>query len=132
MPRFDSLCDILDELSMGGFGAGRWGWLLSRLIQIILSVFLAYVLTIWPVWGLLRCISYTRSLDTGWALYFITGFIICEYPLGSMAKATKYRGFFMSVFHFAISMGAFVVFSMNPLAMKNAYPWLVRLMGIDL
>ncbi|GHV36789.1 hypothetical protein FACS1894187_12030 [Synergistales bacterium] len=131
MPRFGSLCDTLDELSSGGFGAGRWGSLLSRLIQIIISVFLSYILTIWPVWSVLRCVLYTRSPDSNWALYFITGFIICEYPLGSMAKALPYRGFFMSTFHFAISMGAYIVFSINMSPIKTAYPWLVQLMGID-
>ena len=46
-----------------------------------------------------------------------------------MAKFDKYRGFFMSVFHFAIAMGAFIVFSQNYAAIKVYYPWLIRLMG---
>jgi hypothetical protein len=130
LSQLESVWDALEDLSAGGWGTGRFGKPLSLAIQIVLSVSLAYVLTVWSAWCVLRCISYTRSPETGRALYFITGFVCCEYALGKMAKACRYRGFFMSVFHFTMGMGAFVIFAMNPQPMKEAYPWLIRWMGV--
>ena len=131
MPQLHSVYDILEELAGGGWGTGRLGRPLSLLIQIVFSLTLAYVLTIWSTWCVLRCISYTQAPGTGRAWYFITGFICCEYALGRMAKVDRYRGFFMSVFHFTIPMGAFIVFTVNPVAIKEYFPWLMRWMGVD-
>jgi hypothetical protein len=131
LPRLHTLYDILGELASGGWGAGRWGNPLSLIIQIVLSGFLAYALTTWSVWCVLRCFAYTRAPETSGLLYFGTGFLCCEFALGKMARADRHRGFFMSVFHYTMAMGAFVVFSMNPLPIKDFYPWLTRLMGVD-
>jgi hypothetical protein len=84
----------------------------------------------WAVWCVLRYFAYTKGLDSRRALYFVTALLCCEYPLGKLAKADRYRGFFMSVFHFAMGMGAFVVFVINPIPIKEAYPWLMRLTGV--
>jgi hypothetical protein len=131
LPWLSSVWGTLEDLAAGGWGTGRFGRILSLALQIIFSVALAYILTVWPAWCVLRCMSHTRPPETVGALYFITGFLCCEYALGKMAKADRYRGFFMSVFHFTMAMGAFVVFAMNPLPMKEAYPWLVRWMGMN-
>ena len=130
-PHLHSIYDTFEELERGAWNTGRLGAPLSLTLQIILSFALAYILSTWSVWCLLRCFSYTRVPETSRALYFLTGFVCCEYALGKMAKADRYRGFFMSVFHFSISMGTFVVFSMNPLQLKTYFPWLLRLMGME-
>jgi hypothetical protein len=78
----------------------------------------------WSVWCVLRCFTYTQGLETGRAAYFVTGFLCCEYALGKIAKAGKYRGFFISVLPFAMAMGAFVVFTVNPRPIFEAFPWL--------
>jgi hypothetical protein len=132
LPSLHSVYDALEELDAGAWGTGRLGAPLSLLIQAVLSAFLAYVLTTWSTWCVLRCIVYTQTLESGKSFYFITGFLCCEYALGKMAKADRHRGFFMSVFHFVMAMGAFVVFAMNPAPIKTAFPWLLRLMDIDL
>jgi hypothetical protein len=131
LPQLHSVYDALEDLKTGSWGTGRLGAPLSLIIQIVLSGFLAYVLTIWPTWIVLRCIAYTQTPGTGRMLYFGTGFLCCEYALGKMAKADRFRGFFMSVFPFVMPMGAFVVFTMNPAPIKESYPWLLRLMGVD-
>ncbi|MDR1377812.1 MAG: hypothetical protein LBJ36_02010 [Synergistaceae bacterium] len=131
LPRLHAIYDALEELASGGWGTGRWGSPLSLVIQVVLSGFLAYLLTIWSVWCVLRCFTYTRFPGTSGVLYFGVGFLCCEYALGKMARAGRYRGFFMSVFHYAMGMGAFVVFAMNPLPIKDFYSWLMRLMGVD-
>jgi hypothetical protein len=131
LPKLASVWEALEELNAGGWRTGIPGRPLSFVIQIIISISLAYILAAWSAWCVLRCISYTRSPETGRMLYFITGFVCCEYALYKMAKADRYRGFFMSVFHFTMGMGAFVVFAINPLPMQDAYPWLLRWMGIS-
>lgn len=131
-PHLHSIWDGLEELAAGGWGTGRAGGPLSLVIQIVIAVALAYVLTVWSAWCVLRCISYTRDPETGRALYFLTGFVCCEYALGKMAKVDRYRGFFMSVFPFTMAMGAFVIFTLNPVPMQEAYPWLLRWMGMNL
>ncbi|MDR2137461.1 MAG: hypothetical protein LBO68_04150 [Synergistaceae bacterium] len=131
LPQLHTLYDVLVELASPEGEAGRWGAPLSLLIQIVLSGFLAYVLTIWSVWCVLRCFVYTRIPGTSRLLYFGTGFLYCEYALGKMARADRYRGFFMSVFHYTMAMGAFVVLAMNPSPIEDFYPWLMRLMGVN-
>jgi hypothetical protein len=79
----------------------------------------------------LRYFEHVRSIDSWRALYGITGFLCCQYALGKMALATKYRGFFMSVFHYAIAMGAYIVFNINPMPIMDYYPWLIRLVGFE-
>jgi hypothetical protein len=131
LPQMDSVYDALEELSAGGWGTGRAGFFLSFAVQVLLSAAFAYILTTWSAWCVLRCFVYTREVENK-ALYFVTGFLCCECALGKMAKAGRYRSFFMSVFHFTMAMGAFVVFSMNPKPLQEAYPWLTRLMGVEL
>ena len=131
-PHLHSVWDALEELAGGGWGTGRAGKTLSFAIQVVISVALAYLLTAWSVWCVLRCIGYTRFPETNRFLYFMTGFICCEYALGRMAKVDRYRGFFMSVFPFTMAMGAFVIFTLNPPAMKEAYSWLIRWTGVGL
>jgi hypothetical protein len=130
LPQLHTLYDALEELASGGWGTGRWGASLSLAIQVILSGFLAYALTTWSVGCVLWCFVHTRAPETSGLLYFGTGFLCCEYALGKMARADRYRGFFMSVFHYTMAMGAFVVFAINPLPIKDSYPWLMRLMGV--
>jgi hypothetical protein len=130
-PHLDSVCDTLENLSSGGWGTGRSGFFLSWAIRIVLAVFLAYLLTAWSVWCVLRCLAYTQAPETGRALYIVTGFLCCEYALGKMAKAGRYNGFFISVFPFTMAMGAFVVFTLNPRPAAEAFPWLTALMGMN-
>ena len=131
LPRLGNVYDALEDLSGGAFCAKNLGAPLSFAIQVVISVSLAYILTIWPVWCVLRYFAYTRGMDSGRYLYAITGFLCCEYALGKMAKADKYRGFFMSVFHYTFAMGAYVIFTINPRPIVTAYPWLMRLVGFD-
>ena len=131
LPQMERVYDTLEELSRGAFCAKRLGALLSKIIQIVLSVCLAYILTTWPVWCVLRYFTYTRGMDSGKFLYGITGFLCCEYALGKMSKAYRYRRFFMSVFHYAFAMGAYVVFTINPTPIFEAYPWLVRMVDFS-
>ncbi|MCL2768229.1 MAG: hypothetical protein FWE49_05845 [Synergistaceae bacterium] len=131
LPQLERVYDTLDELEKGAFCAKSFGGPLSLTIQIILSVSLAYILTIWPVWCVLRYYEYVRLMDDGRSLYGITGFILCQYALAKLALSTKYRGFFMSVFHYAVAMGAYLVFIINPMSIKDSYPWLIRLVGFE-
>ena len=131
LPQLERVYDALDDLSKGSFCDPSLGRPLSLSIQIVVSVSLAYILTIWPVWCILRYFEYVRPMETGRALYGITGFLCCEYALGKMAKAYKYRGFFMSAFHYTIAMGAYTVFTINPRPIITAYPWLMRLMNFN-
>ena len=131
LPQLEHVYDILDDLSEGSFCEKSLGRPLSISIQVVLSLFLAYVLTIWPVWCVLRYFEFTRPLETGRALYGISGFLLCEYPLGEMANSYKYRGFFTSVFHYTMAMGAYVVFIINPIPIMDYYPWLMRLVGFS-
>ena len=131
LPQLERVYDTLEELSGGAFCPKRIGGLLSFTIQIVLSISLAYSFTIWPVWCVLRYFTYVSGMDSGKYLYGITGFLCCEYALGKMAMAKKYRGFFMSVFHYAIAMGAYTVFIINPKPILEYYPWLIRLVGFD-
>lgn len=124
--------DALEELRGGAWGTAGLGTPLSLVIQILISLALAWLLTGWSAWCVLRCLVYTQGMETGRALYFITGFILCEYALARMAQADRYRGFFLSVFHFSMAMGAFIVYSINPAPIGKVYPWLARWMGIDL
>jgi hypothetical protein len=130
MPHFASVCDTLENLTSGGWGTGRAGSFLSTAIQIVLSAFLAYTLMTWSVWCVLRCIVYTRVPGTGRALYVVTAFLCCEYALGKIARTGRYRGFFISVLPFAMAMGAFVVFTVNPRPIAEAFPWLTALVGV--
>jgi hypothetical protein len=131
LPRLERVYDALEELEGGVFCAKKLGAPLSLAIQIVLSISLAYILTIWPVWCVLRYFTYVRGMESGKLLYSISGFLWCEYALGKMARAGKYRSFFMSVFHYTFSMGAYVVFTINPRPIINAYPWLMRLMDFS-
>ena len=131
MPRLAHVCDTLEDLAAGGWGTGRQGFFLSMAIQIVLSAALAYILMTWSAWCVLRCIVYTRTPGTGRALYIATGFLCCEYALGKIAKAGRYRGFFISVLPLAMAMGAFVVFTVNPRPIAEAFPWLAALMGVS-
>jgi hypothetical protein len=131
MPQLAHVCDTLENLASGGWGTGRQGFFLSMVIQIILSAALAYILMIWPVWCVLRCIVYTRVPGTERALYVVTAFLCCEYALGKIARAGRYRGFFMSVLPVAMAMGAFVVFTVNPRPIADAFPWLAAFMGVS-
>ena len=131
LPQLERVYDTLEDLSKGAFCAKKFGEPLSLSIQIVVSVSLAYILAIWPAWCVLRYFEYTRELDGGRILYAVTGFLCCEYALGKIAKTAKHRGFFMSVFPYAISMGAYIVFIINPMPIKEAYPWLMRLVGFE-
>jgi len=131
LPRLESVYDALEDLSGGAFCAKNLGVPLSLTIQVILSVSFAYILTIWPVWCVLRYFTYTKGMDAGRWLYALTGFLCCEYALGKMAKAYRYRSFFMSVFHYTFAMGAYVVFIINPTPAAAAYPWLIRLVSFE-
>ena len=132
LPQLERVYDTLEDLSKGAFCPKNPGAFLSKTIQIVLSVSLAYILTTWPVWCVLRYFTYTRGMESGRYLYGITGFLCCEYALGRMAKAYPYRGFFMSVFHYAFAMGAYIVFIINPAPIFEAYPWLVRMVNFNL
>ena len=131
LPQLEHVYDTLDNLAEGAFCAKSLGRPLSFSIKIIISVFLAYLLTIWPVWCVLRYFEYVRPVGSWMALYGITGFLCCQYALGKMALANKYRGFFASVFHYAIAMGAYIVFIINPNPIVEYYPWLMRLAGFE-
>ena len=131
LPRLSGVYDALEDLSKGAFCAKNLGVPLSFAIQVVLSVSLAYILTIWSTWCVLRYFMYTRGMDSGRWLYAITGFLCCEYALGKMARADRYRGFFMSVLHYTLAMGAYVVFTLNPTPIAAAYPWLMRLVGFE-
>ena len=128
LPRLESCYDTLEELAAGGWGTGRWGAGLSLIIQIVFSAFFAYILSIWSVWCVLRCFIFTQGMD-GRVIYFLSGFVCCEYALGKMARFGQYRGFFMSVFPYVMAMGTFIVFALNPLPIKETYPWLIEWMG---
>ena len=132
LPQLERIYDTLEDLSKGAFCDKKLGAPLSKAIQIVLSVSLAYILTTWPVWCVLRYFTYTRGMESGRYLYGITGFLCCEYALGKMAKAHHYRGFFMSVFHYAFAMGAYIVFIINPTPIFESYPWLVRMVNFNL
>ena len=132
LPQLERVYDTLEDLTKGAFCDKRLGGPLSNVIQIVLSISFAYILTIWPVWCVLRYFTYTREMDSGRYLYGITGFLCCVYALGKMALAQKYRGFFMSVFHHTIAMGAYTVFIINPRPIMEAYPWLVRMMNFNM
>jgi len=129
LPRLESAYNALEDLSRGAFCAKNFGRSLSLAIQVIISISLAYILTIWPVWCVLRYFTYTKGMDAGRWLYALTGFLCCEYALGKMAKAYRYRSFFMSVFHYTFAMGAYVVFTINPTPITTAYQWLMRLIS---
>ena len=130
LPRLAAVYDALEELAAGGWGTKRFGAGLSLAVQIPVSFSLAYIFTIWSAWCVLMCMAYTQDPAGGRFLYYITAFFCCEYALGKMAKADRHRGFFMSILPFVMPMGAFVVFAMNPLPLEDAYPWLMRWMGI--
>ncbi len=132
MPLLYPVYDALEGLRSEDGGMGSLGAPLSLLIQILLSMALAWVLTGWSAWCVLRCIVYTRGMPAGRVQYYLTGLVCCEFVLSRMAKADRYRGFFLSVFPFAMSMGAFIVYSVNPTPIAKAYPWLVRWMGLHL
>ena len=131
LPQLERVYDALEDLSEGAFCSKALGVPLSFAIQAVISVSLAYILTIWPVWCILRYFEHVRGMDSGRALYSITGFLCCEYALGKMAKAHKYRSFFMSVFHYTFAMGAYIVFTINPRPITDAYSWLMRLVGFS-
>ncbi len=130
MPRLYPIFDTLEELHGGGWGTGKFGIFLSMTLQILLSLAMAWLLTAWSTWCVLRCYLYTIGSESRFS-YFLLGFICCEYALCKMAKADRYRGFFMSIFHFTIPMGAFVVFTIMPQSIKDYYPWLLRWMGLS-
>ncbi len=132
MPLLYPVYDALEEMRNGAWGLGRLGAPLSLIVQILLSLTLAWILTAWSAWCVLRCMAYTHGMATGKAPYFLTGFLCCEYALTRMAMADRHRGFFLSVFHFAMAMGAFVVYSITPAPIGEVYPWLVRWMGVRL
>lgn len=132
MPLLYPAYDALEELRGGAWGMGRLGAPLSLAIQILISLTLTWILTGWSAWCVLRCMAYTRGMETGRALYFLSGFVCCEYALAKIARADRYRGFFLSVFHFSMAMGAFIVYSINPTPIGTVYPWLARWMGIPL
>ncbi|WP_314717263.1 hypothetical protein [uncultured Fretibacterium sp.] len=129
MPSLHPLCDALEELHGGSGGMGFLGAPLSLLFQIILSLALTWLLTGWSAWCVLYCRAYTRGMTTGRIQYYLTGLFCCEFALSRMAKADRYRGFFLSVLPFAMAMGAFIVYSVNPASIRKMYPWLVRWMG---
>ena len=132
LPQLEHVYDTLDSLAEGAFCAKSLGRPLSLLIQVVVSISLAYLLTAWPVWCILRYFEHVRHIDDSWrVLYGITGFLCCLYALGKMASAHKYRGFFMSTFHYAVAMGAYIVFIINPRPIMEAYPWLVNMMGFQ-
>jgi hypothetical protein len=131
MPRLAPICDTLDNLASGGLGTGRSGFLLSVAIQVVLSAALSYILMTWSAWCVLRCIVYTRTPGTGRALYVVTGFLCCEYALGKIARAGRSRGFFISVLPLVMAMGAFLVFTVNPRPIADAFPWLAAFMGVN-
>ena len=131
LPQLEHVYDTLDSLAEGVFCAKSLGRPLSLSIQITISASLTYLLTIWPVWCVLRYFTYTKGMDAGRWLYALTGFLCCEYALGKMAKAYRYRSFFMSVFHYTFAMGAYVVFTINPTPIAAAYPWLIRLVSFE-
>ena len=131
LPQLERVYDTLEELSRGAFCSRKLGAPLSKAIQIVLSVSLAYILTAWPVWCVLRYFAYMKGMESGKFLYSMTGFLCCEYALGKMAKAHNYRSFFMSVFHYTVAMGAYIVFTINPRPIMDAYPWLMRLMNFS-
>lgn len=132
LPQLYPAYEALEELSKGAWGTGRLGPVLSLATQMLISAALAYALITWSAWSVLRCIVYTQNRDVSRALYFITGFICCEYTLGKIARADRFRTFFLSVLPYTMSMGAFIVFSMNYQPMKDAFPWLIRWMGLEL
>lgn len=130
LPQLHSVYDVLEDLKSGKWLAVGIGSLLALIAQALIAVALTYFFMTWSTWCVLRCIVYTQNLETGRALYYITAFLCCECALGKVARADKYRTFFLSVFPYTMSMGAFVVFSMNPKPMQDAFPWLIRLMGL--
>ncbi len=132
MPLLHPVYDALEDMENGASPMGRLGTPISLLVQILISLILTWILTGWTAWCVLRCMAYAKNPATGKALYFITGFVCCEYALARIARADRYRGFFLSVFHFTMAMGAFIVYSINPAPIKEVYPWLVRWMGLDL
>ncbi|NLL36610.1 MAG: hypothetical protein GX256_03695 [Fretibacterium sp.] len=132
IPLLSPVYDALEELRSGAWNTGKAGPLLSLIIQIGLSLALAWLLTTWSSWCVLFCMTHTQSMETGRFLYSFTGFLFCEYALAKMAKVDRYRSFFMSIFHFTMAMGAFVVYSMNPTSIRSLYPWLARWMGVSL
>ena len=131
LPQLERVYETLEELSRGVFCHQKLGGPFSKVIQIVLSISLAYILTTWPVWCVLRYFTYTKGMESGKYLYSITGFLCCEYALGKMARAHNYRSFFTSVFHYTIAMGAYIVFSINPSPITDVYPWLMRLMNFN-
>ena len=132
IPRLYPIYDALEELSSGAWNTGKAGRFLSLVVQILLSLALTWLLTAWSAWCVLRCMAFTQGMESGRFLYFLSGFVCCEYALAKMAKTDRYRSFFMSIFHFTMAMGAFVVYGMNPHAIKEVYPWLARWMGVNL
>ena|GEM_PF-748029 len=99
-------------------------------IEIIFSIFLAYIMISWSVWCLLRCVLYTRGFDVDRWVYFISGGICCELALGRAARALPHRNFF-SAMPYIMGMGAFIVFSMNYEPIRTTFPWVIKFVGLE-
>ena len=134
MPFIDKFYNALDEITNASLEKGKREYYFRKTItmsiEIIFSIFLAYIMISWSVWCLLRCVLYTQGLDVDRWVYFISGGICCELALGRAARALPHRNFFASM-PYIMAMGAFVVFSMNYEPVRTTFPWVIKFVGLD-
>ena len=133
IPRIQSFYDIADDMA----GEGRGGSFPASLpevaslaLRIVLTAVQLYILGIWSAYCTLRVVRVTHIPGTEykWLLY-VAAFFVCEGALGTVAYRENYRGI-LSVLHYAMAMGMFVMFCLNPGMMVPVYPWLIRIMKV--
>jgi hypothetical protein len=134
VPYFDKFYDVLDEMVKTREDNGKVNHYFIKaiavLIEIIFSICLTYMMVSWSVWCIVRCVLYTQGLDVNRSVYFITGGICCIFALGVVARASVHKHF-LGVLPYIVSMGSFVVFSMNYEPIRTTFPWIIKFVGLN-
>lgn len=96
-------------------------------VMAIMSIANVYILAGWSAYCAFRTVAFASHPEVthGW-LYYITGFSLCEGPLGYMASKEGPETPTGTFLHVVIAMAAFVVFCIWPILMDLPYGWLLR------
>jgi hypothetical protein len=93
-------------------------------LRVLITV---YILCGWSAYGTTQAIIYSSgpSVEHAW-IYFVIGFFLCHGPIIYMFSKDRLRSAVGSFFGIAITMDAYIIFSIWPTLMEWPYGWFLH------
>lgn len=117
--------DLVDEIA----GGDKTNRILKLVVDFILFMAQAYLLTGWSAYTILKIRAITHLPDAASPVaFYVIGIGVCQWSLSYIALREKFQGI-ISILHSVVAMGACLTFAFKPYHIPVLYGWMVKMMG---